>query len=140
VVAIDTRSWQQAIILHGSGSVGDIAIAGDGCTVAVITNDGAVHVGTRHDTTNPEPLAWVTLVGRARHVALASDGLVMASYTDGTIWLYSPSRRNWLSLPTGTVDNSQIAVTADGKAAVALDREGRLLWIDLEAARKLLDT
>lgn len=82
----------------------------------------------------------MTLAGRANHVALTPDGLVMASYTDGTIWLYSLPRRRWLYLPVGTVDISQIAVTADGKAAVALDREGRLLWIDLEAARKLLDT
>jgi WD40 repeat protein len=139
VVAIDTMSWQQATILHGTGAVGEIAITGDGRTVAVATNDGAIHVGTRHDASNPEAPTWVTLAGHARHVSLAPDGLVVASYTDGTIWLYSPQRR-WLCLPTGTVDLGQTAVTADGKSAIALDFEGRLLWIDLEAARKLLDT
>ncbi|HEX8110612.1 MAG TPA: serine/threonine-protein kinase [Kofleriaceae bacterium] len=139
VVEIDTRSWQQVIVLHGSGPVGDIAVTGDGRTVAVATNDGAIHVGTRRAASGPEPPTWLTLAGRANHVALALD-LVMASCTDGTIWLYSLARRRWLYLPTGTVDISQIAVIADGKAAVALDREGRLLWMDLEAARKLLDT
>jgi WD40 repeat protein len=140
VVAIDTRSWRQAIILRGSGAVGDIAVTADGRTVAVATNDGAVHLGTRHDGADPEAPTWVTLAGHANHVALAPDGLVMASYTDGTIWLYAPPRRRWICLPTGTVDISQISVTADGRAAVALDREGRLLWIDLEVARKLIDT
>ncbi len=139
VVAIDTRSWQQGIILHGSGPVGDIAVTGDGRTVAVTTNDGAIHVGTRRAASDPGPPTWLTLAGRANHVALALD-LVMASCTDGAIWLYSLPRRRWLYLPTGTVDISQIAVIADDKAAVALDREGRLLWMDLEAARKLLDT
>jgi WD40 repeat protein len=140
VVAIDTKSWRQAIILHGSSAVGEIAVTGDGRTIAVATNDGAIHVGTRHDALNLETPAWVTLAGHAHHIALAPDGLVMASYTDGTLWLYSPPRRRWLCLPTGTVDLGQTVVTADGQTAVAIDFEGRLLWIDLQAARKLLDT
>jgi hypothetical protein len=139
VVAIDTKSWQQETILHGSGTVAEIAITDDGRTMAVATNDGIIHLGTRHDgAANLGGSTWVTLALPARHIALAPDGLLVAACTDGTIWLYSPPGRRWLCLPTGTVDLGRTTVAANGKAAVALDFEGRLLWIDLEAARKLL--
>jgi WD40 repeat protein len=141
VVAVDTKFWQQEIMLHGSGAVREIAITNDGRTIAVATNDGTIHVGTqRAGMSNPGESDWVTWTGRARHITLAPDGLLVASCTDGTIWLYSPPLRRWLCLPTGTVDLGRTAVTDNGKAAVALDREGRLIWIDLEAVRRLLDT
>jgi hypothetical protein len=139
VIAIDTRSWQQQVVLHGSGSVREIAFTADGSTIAVASNDGAIHVGTRRGAA---PLlsgtAWTSLPLRARHITLASDGLLIASCTDGTIWLYAPAERRWLCLPTGTVDLGLTAATGDGKVAIALDFEGRLLWIDLDAARQLL--
>ena len=140
VVEIDTKSWQQEFILHEPGAVRQIAITSDGHTIAVATNDGIIHVGTRDDgASHPESTTWVTLAARARDITLTRDGLLMAACTDGTIWLYSPPRRSWLCLPTGTVDLGWIVVTDDGKAAVVLDREGRLIWVDLEAARKRLD-
>jgi hypothetical protein len=76
----------------------------------------------------------------AHDITLTSDGLLVAACTDGTIWLYATARRRALCLPTGTADFGRTAVTADGTAAVALDREGRLLWLDLASARKLLDS
>lgn len=139
VIAINTKSWQQEIMLQGSGSVQEIAITSDGHTIAVSMNDGTIHVNTHHDDASSQRRAiWIALAARARHITLAPDGLLVASCTDGTIWLYFPPRRRSLSLPTGTADLGQTAVAANGKAAVVLDREGRLIWIDLEAARELL--
>ena len=140
VVAINTVSWQQETILRGPGSVQEIAISDDAHTLAVATNDGVVHVGTRGEgAASAAGLRWSALAVRTVHITLAPDGLLIAACTDGTIWLYSIPRQRWLCLPTGTADISRTTVTADGKAAVALDREGRLLWIDLDAARHLLD-
>jgi WD40 repeat protein len=135
VIAIDTRSWQQTSLFHGTGAVREIAATRDGKVVTVVTNDETIHVGTRQPA-NPEQLTWTEFASRARHISLAPDGLVLASYTDGTIWLYSPARKHWLCLPTGTLDLGRTVVTADGKAAVVLDSGGRLIWVDLEAARK----
>ncbi|HEX8106930.1 MAG TPA: protein kinase [Kofleriaceae bacterium] len=138
VIAIDTRSWQQHVLLHG-GSVREIAFTADGRTIAVASNDGTIHVGTRRgDAPLAAGMTWTALPLRARHITLVPDGLLVASCTDGTIWLYTPASRRWLCLPTGTVDLGRTAATADGKVAIALDFEGRLLWIDLEAARQLL--
>ena len=140
VIAINTQSWQQEVILHGSGAVREIAATSDGHVIAVATNDGAIHVGTRRDgATSRDEVTWVALEARARHITLAPDGLLVAACTDGTIWLYAAPRRRWLCLPTGTADPGRTAMTDDGTAAVSLDREGRLIWIDLEAARKLFE-
>jgi hypothetical protein len=130
LVAIDTASWQQQTVLHGSGAIQEIAAAGQ--TLAVATSAGTLHVATRGSS-------WATLAMRARRVALTPDGLLIASCNDGTVWLYAPATRRWLCLPTGTVDLGAPAVTGDGRAAVVPDFEGRLLWIDLEAAHQLLD-
>ena len=138
VIAIDTDSWQQQLLLH-AGSVREIAVTDDGRAIAIASNDGAIHVGTRRrDAPLVSGMTWTALPLRARHVTLAPDGLLVASCTDGTIWLYDTTVRRWLCLPAGTVDLGRTAATTDGKVAVALDFEGRLLWIDLEAARQLL--
>jgi WD40 repeat protein len=139
VIAIDTASWQAVMLLHGPGAVQEIATTRDGDTVAVATNDGAIHVGSRRDRGSSPDRVWDTLAVSAHHITLTPDGLLVAAGTDGAIWLHSTSRRRSLCLPTGTADFGRTAMSADGKAAVALDREGRLLWIDLEAARKVLD-
>jgi serine/threonine protein kinase/WD40 repeat protein len=135
VVAIDTRSWQHEIVLRGSGSVQDISITSDGHTMAISTNDGTLHVSTAQVGAR----TWRNLKVRARHQALAPDGVLVTLGTDGTIWMYSIPRRRWLCVPTGTGDLRRVAMTTGGGAAVALDAEGRLIWIDLDAARKLLD-
>jgi WD40 repeat protein len=137
VIAIHPGSWQQDTLLLGSGAVEEIALRDDGSMIAVATNDGMIHIGTR-ETAAASAVSWTTLLARARDIALAPDGLLIAACTDGTIWLYSPQRR-WLCLPSGTVELGETVVAPNGKTAVVLDRAGRLLWVDLDAARKLLD-
>jgi WD40 repeat protein len=139
VLAIDTKSWRPKMILQGPGAVQELAVTSDGHTIAVATGNGAIHIGTQRDETMSfEDATWVTLEARARHITFAPDGLLVAACTDGTIRLYSTQQRRWLCLPTGTVDLVRSIMTANGKTAVSFDREGRLIWIDLEAARKLL--
>jgi WD40 repeat protein len=139
VIAIDTKTWRPEIVLHGSGEVREIAVTRDGHIVAVATNDGTIHVGTRDaDAASAAVLTWVTFAARAPHIALAPDGVLVAACTDGAIWLYSAPLRRWVFLPTGIVDFVRTTIADDGNAAVALDAQGRLLWLDLEAARRLL--
>ncbi|HET7499768.1 MAG TPA: WD40 repeat domain-containing serine/threonine-protein kinase [Kofleriaceae bacterium] len=139
VIAVNTKNWEQESVLHGAGAVHEIAITEDRKTIAVATNDGTIHVATRTDVTTGFPAAsWVWLAARAHHITLTADGLLVAACTDGAIWLYSARRGRALYLPTGTADFGATAATGDGKVGVVLDREGRLLWIDLEAANKLL--
>ncbi|HEX3766266.1 MAG TPA: serine/threonine-protein kinase, partial [Kofleriaceae bacterium] len=136
VTAIDTRTWRLDTVLHGGGAVREIATTRDGHTLAVATNDGTIHVGTRDmDVVHPMAVTWSAFSARARHIALAPDGVLVAACTDGAIWLYSAALRRWMFLPTGTVDFVRTAIADDGKSAVVLDAQGRLLWIDLEAAR-----
>ncbi|HEX4417671.1 MAG TPA: serine/threonine-protein kinase [Kofleriaceae bacterium] len=136
VIAIDTTTWRDEPVLHGAGAVQDLAVTSDGHSVAAATNDGTIHVGTRGDT---GAIVWQTLAARSSHLALAPDGVLVAMCTDGTIWLYSTAHGRSLCIPTGTADFSRTTVSADGKTAAALDREGRLISVDLESARKLLD-
>jgi eukaryotic-like serine/threonine-protein kinase len=140
VVAIDTVSWRPQVVFRGSGAIQEIAVADDARTMAVATNDGEIRLGTWHEGAwTPAAARWVTLAAQVNHVSLTRDGVLVAPSIDGTIWFYSIPRQRWLCLPTGTVAITRTVMTADGKAAVALDREGRLLWLDLEAAHKLLD-
>src|SRR5262249_35089558 len=139
VIAIYSKSWRQETLLRGYGAIQDIVMTDDGRTLAVATNDGTIHVGTRGDDASSRgAVNWVTLLTRAKDLALAAAGLLTAAGTDGTIWLYSVPGRHWVCLPTGTVDLTKITMTTNGKAAVSSDRGGRLLWIDLDATRKLL--
>jgi hypothetical protein len=139
VIAIDTKSWQQEPILHAAGAIQEIAITGDGRTIAIATSDGTIHVGTQHEGTSTSTRTiWAKFAARARDLAFAPDGVLIVACTDGTIWMYSPSHHRWLCLPTGTVDLAGTAITADGHTAAAIDLEGRLLWIDLDAVRKQL--
>jgi hypothetical protein len=75
---------------------------------------------------------------QARHLALTPDGLLLAPSTDGVVWIYSIPRRRWLCLPMGSGDLRWVTVSSDAAAAVAVDYEGRLLWIDLQQARAYL--
>ena len=137
LIAIDTTSWQQDVALHVAGAVQEISISDDSHTLAVATNDGKIHIGTRSD--EPSPITrWQALRLQARHQALTPDGLLVAASTDGAIWIYSIARRRWLCLPMGSGDLRWVAVSSNAAAAVGVDYEGRLLWIDLDAARALL--
>jgi WD40 repeat protein len=140
MVAMNSRSWRQETLLHGGGSIREFAVTHDGHTFAVATNDGTIHVGTlRDDASSVVSATRSTLLARVSDIALTGDGLLVATCADGTICLYSLRWHRWQCLSTGATDLGKIAVAADGRAAVALDRQGRLIWIDLEAARKLLD-
>jgi serine/threonine protein kinase/WD40 repeat protein len=140
VVSIDTQSLQQRIILRASGAVQEISTTPDGSIIAVATTDGIIHIGTREThQSHVETMKWSALAMRARYQALSSDGLLIVLCTDGTIWMYSVPDRHWLCLPTGRADLRRVVISADGGTAVAIDSEGRLIWIDLVAARKLLD-
>jgi WD40 repeat protein len=141
VFAIDTRTWRPEPVLHGSGGVREIAVTRDGHIVAVATNDGTIHIGTRDpDAASTARLTWVTFAARARHIALAPDGVLVAACTDGAIWLYSAPLRRWSFLSAGVVDFVRTVIADDGNAAAVLDAQGRLLWLDLDAARRLLAT
>jgi len=140
VFIIDTKSWRQTLLLHASEAVRDIAVTNDGRTIAVAANDDTIHVGARSGDawTDPKP-SWVALTARARKIALAPDGLLVAICTDGTVRLYSSAHRTWLCVSTGTWDLSLVAVSGDGKAAAGFDSDGRIIWIDLELVRGKID-
>jgi hypothetical protein len=67
------------------------------------------------------------------------DGLLIAICTDGTTWLYSPIRRAWLYLVTGTVSLFGLVLDDTEATAFVFDADGQLLAIDLAAARKAFD-
>jgi WD40 repeat protein len=138
VLELDATSWQAVTSLRAGGAVLAISTTSNGQTVAVASDDGAIHFATRSAAAAPGSSPWTTIAALARHVALTPDGLIIATYSDGTIWLYAPETQRWLCLVTGAADINRTVVAGDGKAAVALDRGGRLLWIDLEAARQEL--
>jgi WD40 repeat protein len=140
VIIIDTKSWQQTLLLHAPEAVQDIALTLDGRTIAIAANDNVIRVGARHgDAWNDAGTTWTSLAARARQIALAPDGLLVAACIDGTVWLYSPARKTWLCLPTGTADLTLAVLTTDGEAGAVLDAEGRIIWIDLKAVWKELD-
>jgi WD40 repeat protein len=141
VLAIDTASWRLDLALHATGAVQELSITEDSHTLAVATNDGKVHIGTRRDdsiSVTASVTTWQTLMVQARHLALTPDGLLVAPSTDGLVWIYSIPRRRWLCLPMGSGDLRWVTVSSNAAAAVAVDYEGRLLWLDLHEARALL--
>jgi len=139
VVIVDTRSGLQARLLQAADAIQDIVITPDGRAIAVAANDGTVRIGSRRgDSWLAAGATWVSLSARARRLAITSDGLLVAICTDGIVWLWSSVHRTWICLPTGT-DPATVALTPDGQTAVILDTEGRILSIDLNTARNLLE-
>jgi WD40 repeat protein len=139
VVAINTSSWTYNIILHASGAVRDISATPDGRWIVVGTNDGFIHLSTLHEGSSwAGEVTWQRLQIRARHQAVTSDGLLIAVGSNGVIWLYSMAERRWRCLAVGNADFRWVAASAEADSAAALDVEGRLIWIDLDAARRLL--
>jgi WD40 repeat protein len=143
LLAIDTRSWQSRVILHSAGPIRQIAATENGRTVVVATNDGAIQFGTpQGEVWSTGTVEWSTWDAHARYVTVTAEGLVMASRIDGAIWLFMPGPRSgqghWLCLPTETANLGRISVTRDGMTGIAVDQEGRLIWLDLKAARELL--
>jgi len=137
VVEVDAASWRSEVVVRAAGAISEMAAAGDGRTIAITTNEGVVHIGAR-DPAGPGDarLSWTSWTARARWIAVAPDGLVVASYSDGTIWLYAPLQHRWLCVSSGAMDLDRITVAPAGHAAVVVESEGRMLWIDLAAARQ----
>jgi hypothetical protein len=138
VVAVDTGSRRFATVLRAAGAIGEISLTPDDRTISIATNDGLIHVAELPGGLAFDKTTWVKLAARARHQALAPDGLLVVLTPEGTIWLYSTSQRRWLCLPTGPADLRRVAISRNGDTAVALDVEGRLIWIDLDIARSVM--
>jgi hypothetical protein len=137
VAMLDTSSWRQDPILHVAHTIRDIAIAANGRTVAVIDSDDTVHIGVRNgDAATDLSIPWTAFPLRAQRVALTPDGLMVAICSDGTVWLYSPERKSWICLPTGTADLTIVTTSSEGRAAASFDSDGRITWLDLELAQK----
>ena len=137
---LNTNTWQQVSILHTAQAVRDIAFSRDGDTVAVADSNDIIHVGRRPGTSwatgSADNVIWTTFTARAGRLALTPDGLLIALCSDGTIWLYSSMHNAWICLPIGAAAPRIVIVTTDGKFAAVFDIEGRIVWLDLELARK----
>jgi serine/threonine protein kinase len=134
---LDTNSWRKTLVLHATQGIRDIAFTRDGRTIAVADNDDTVHIG--HFDGNPwadRSVIWTTFTARASTITLTHDGILVALCSDGTIWLYSSTDKAWMCVPTGTAELNGIAMSTDGKAVVAFDSDGRIVWLDLELARQ----
>jgi hypothetical protein len=98
--------------------------------VAVATNGGAIYVSEVSPMGASWP--WRALTARVRHVAWAQNDLLVASCTDGIVWVYSASHQRLLSLPLGTANLGRISVNASGSAAIVLTPKvgsSRSTWI-----------
>jgi WD40 repeat protein len=135
VLAIDTDRRQIATILHAASAIRTIDFTPDATTFAVATTAGMLHIANRVTATTAWD--WRQIELHTVHHALTADGILVAAGNDGTIWLYAIARDRWLCLPVG-MDLRKIELAPNNDAAISLDLEGRLIWIDLAAARKQL--
>jgi hypothetical protein len=139
-VAFDTRSWVSNTIFRGTNAIQEIILTENEDTIAILTSVGMVYLGRyQNGSSNTEPVEWQQLVTQSRGIALTPDHLLIATCPDGIVWIYSIDQRHWLCVALQTAYLGELAVTSNGNTAVALDREGRLISIDLEAARNVLD-
>ena len=140
VIEIDAASWRSETVMHASGAVHEMVAAPGGRMLALITNQGNVYVGARVPATSAAAkLVWTTWDAGAVELAIAPDGLIVASASDGMIWLYAPASKRWLCVPTGLNDLARVAVAPGGETAATFDIESRLIRIDLTAARQRLE-
>jgi WD40 repeat protein len=140
LIAIDTRSWRDTQILHADSGIRQIVFSNQGERIASADAGGVIHIGAHAGTGwSPATVAWKQLRAPASDVAFTSDGLLIAACAGGVVWLYSPTAETWLYLPLETVDLTHVAASADGTYAVVFDDEGRLISIDLDAVRRMMD-
>ncbi|MEO7734375.1 MAG: WD40 repeat domain-containing protein, partial [Kofleriaceae bacterium] len=137
VAMIDTLTWRTSALVRASESIRDIVVALDGKTIAIAANDGTIHLGARQgqDWIGPG-VTWTVLHVAVRRLALTSDGLLVVMCNDGIVWLYATAERRWRCLSTGVTNLVFLAASADGQSAVVIDRDGRVVWLDLRLARK----
>jgi hypothetical protein len=140
VIALDIESAKQQTLLHADGAVREITPTADSRFIAVTTNDGMLYTTKLPDNAKllDAPWTWTTSAVSARHIEWTADDLLIVASTGGILWLYSAQLQRWLCLPVGTVNLGHTAINSRGNAAVALDTEGHLMWIDLDSARKQL--
>jgi WD40 repeat protein len=139
VMLLDTQTWQQTPLLRASDAIRDIEFSSDGNMIAVSSNAELVHIGTtERNEWSDSNTRWTTLGARARSVLLTPDGLLIAICTDGLIWIYDARNNRYMCVPTGTNSLTLATITSDAAAAVTFDTAGRIIWVDLKLARKLL--
>jgi eukaryotic-like serine/threonine-protein kinase len=125
-------AWTRA-----SDAIRDIAVTADGNTIALAIAGNAILLGVRGDAGWPAT-TWTTLTANAQRIAWTRDGVLVSVGGDGAVWLYSPARRTWLFLRTGTRDLTQILFDDAETTAFVSDFGGRLMTIDLNESRKRL--
>jgi tricorn protease-like protein len=139
VFTIDTRTHEQRLLLHASEAIRDIAVNANG-DIAIAAHDDLVYVGHKNGTAwERMTIAWRTLSLRARRIALALDGLLLAIDTGGSIWMYSVSQRTYEMVSAGISDLRVVTISHDGNGAAVLDTDGRIIHVDLEIARSQLN-
>ena len=137
VDAIDVPSERRRTVLHASGAIGELSFSDDGHVIAISSNDGYCYIGMWQNYTSHK-ITWTKFAIRVRHQAISKYGLLVILATDATIWFYSIHDGRWLCQPTSSGDLRRVALSADGERAAAVDIEGRILWIDLNAVNNLL--
>ncbi|HET9627177.1 MAG TPA: WD40 repeat domain-containing serine/threonine protein kinase [Kofleriaceae bacterium] len=136
VLAIDTRDQRVSSVLHADGVIDEISITPDATTIAISTVNHALSIGTR--ATPSAAWTWHPVELPTLHHVLTPDGILIAIGRDGTIWLYDTKHDRWLCVPVGTLDLHRVVIDDAGDAAAALSVDGRLIWLDLGAARRQL--
>jgi len=141
ITVLETTSWQQTQLPRARDQIRDLAVTGDGRTLAVVAGDDTIRLGVRNaDAWTDASTTWTSLGVRARRLTLTRDGLLVAVCADGTVWIYSAARRTWVCVQVGTHDLTHVVVTGDDATGVVFDADGRTTSIDLVAIRKTLDT
>ena len=134
VVMIDAQAGRIDSLLHAPEAIRGLAVTPDGRTIAIAANDDTVRVGVRSGE-DWRGVTWTVLATRARRMALTPDGLLVMICNDGIVWLYATTDRRWSCLSTGVANLLLLVTSADGRVAVATDRDGRNVRIDLQRAR-----
>lgn len=136
LIAVDTTSWQQTLLLKARGAIRHIAFTKHG-GIAVADGDDTIHVAIRPPTPD-SAIAWIRFAARARDMAFSDDGLLVVACAGGTVWVYSAASSKLLYLPIETVDLTHVVLTGDAKSAIVFDDEGRVISIALEIVLKAM--